>query len=177
MRQRNPLVILSRREFAPFTPENQREAIELAAVVCRFSWKQNHKPIRQRRLWRWLVRKMDYAQATEDFRQYREAGCSGPPGPSEHAQMVTSKPGDNSGRQFGGPYLARLYTFVARLPDREISFWGGSAYDFPLGLASFLYLTDLEQKGEARIENERERQIEEEWQKHMAGVPEDERLE
>ena len=89
---------------------------------------------------------------------------------------MVSKSDREDGRLLGAPFLCRVYTFIAMLPDREIRAFGSSAFDFPLGFASFLYMSHLEKEGAAQIENEKEAQIEAEWQKHLSEIPAERRI-
>lgn len=173
-RQKNPLVILSGTQFSVFTPNSQIAAIQNAALVCYRSWTENQRPEKWLRLWQWRIRKMDHGQAIEDFLKYRADGSTFPPATSEEARDVEGR--EKGGRLLGAPFLCRVYQFLTSLPDREIRQFGETAFDFPFGFACFLYLTHLENAGAYQIENEKESQIKEEFQKHISDIPEDRRL-
>ena len=178
VRQRNPLVILTGSQFTVFSEESQRRAVQNAVLVCYRTWAQNQRPEKNVRFWKWRVERMfDHGQAIIDFLRYRAAGMTAPPAPTDHALLVLSKnKDDDSGRFLGGPFLARLYTFIARLPDREIRQFGETAFDFPMGFGTFLYKCHLEQKGCLQIENEQEAEVEKEYQQAIANVPAERRL-
>ena len=170
LRQRNPLVYLTGEQFSVFTPESQARAIQNAALVCYRSWNENKKPEKWVRFWQWKIRRMDHGKAIQDFLNYRAAGHSSPPPPGPHAKDVTAEEGEKEGRQYGAPFLCRLFNFVAALPDREIRVFGDTAYDFPMGLGCFLYLSWLEAEGRARIENEEEARLQKEYEELSAGT-------
>lgn len=156
-RRRNPLVLLSGQVFlSEYNPERQYAAIQNAALVCYRSWRENQKPEKWLRFWQWRIRHLDHTEAIQTFREYQIAGSMCPPGPSEHARDVLYGDDDKPGRSRGSPFVAMVLNFVMRLPEIEIRQFGDTAYDFPFGLACFLYLASLEEKGEARIENEQE---------------------
>lgn len=184
IRQRNPLVILTQDQFAVFSVESQRQAIQNAALVCSRLWKENvlAAPAPPKlTFWRWRMNRLGAARpelvegAINDFRLYRLAGMTCPPRPSEQARLVLSKDKDE-GRYLGGPFMARLYNFISGLPDREIRQFGETAFDFPMGFAAFLYMCHLEQEGSIEIENEKEAAVQREWEEAVAKVPAARRL-
>lgn len=174
--QRNPLVILDGPQFSVFSPESQREAIQNAVLVCYRSWTENKQPDRWVNLWKWRIRKSDFFRATNEFLSYRSAGTTFPPPPSDHARQVLAKDKEERGRLLGSPFICRLYNFVSRLPDHEIKQCGETAFDFPIGFASFLYLSHLEQEGCAKIENSDEHKIQRDYEAMLADVPAERRL-
>jgi hypothetical protein len=175
LRGRNPLVILTGKQFNVFTPESQYKAIQDATLICHNSWLKNHRPQRGLGFWKWRIRKMDHGQALVDFANYRAAGSTFPRGPSKEAVAALYKD-DEPGRFLGAPFLCRLYQFIIGLPDREIRIHGKTAFDFPLGLATFLYMSKLEQDGGCKIENDKEEQARLEWEAALAGVSSDRRI-
>jgi hypothetical protein len=145
-KQRNPL-LGSLEEFKTLSSSDKKEAVIEALVICY-----------QRRLpFFWMVknRLSDFDAAAEQFINYRRDGSLFPPSPESEADFMCN--GDKeSGRNLGAPMLARLYNFTITLPDREIKLHGETAFDFPLGLAQFLYFSKLEEDGSLRIENFKE---------------------
>ena len=169
LRQRNPLIVLSGQQFSVFSPESQSRAVQNAVLVCYRSWAENQKPEKWLKFWLWRIRNLDHGQAAMDFSNYRNAGATFPTGPSEHAMQVLYGDDDaKPARQHGAPFFCRLYNFISGLPDREIRQFGESAWDFPLGLAQFLYLSHLEETGSARIENAKEAEEEKAWREIKA---------
>ena len=175
IRQRNPLAISTGQEFSVFKPEDQCAAIQNAALICYRSWGENQRPEKWVRLWLWRIRNMDHGQAITDFLNYRMAGSSFPPGPSEAARRVMKADREDA-RLLGSPFLCRLYGFISGLPKREIRAFGSSAWDFPLGFASFLYMSHLEVEGAYQVENTKEAKIEAEWQEHLSAIPPERRI-
>lgn len=176
LRQRNPLVILTGEQFSVFTPGSQMQAVRNAVLVCYRSWSENRRPEKWLKLWQWKIRRMDHGQSIIDFLKYRAAGSTFPPSPSEEARRVYSKDDGDRGRLLGAPFLCRLYAFISKLPEREIRQHGPTAWDFPLGFATFLYLTHLENEGANQIENEREAEVRREWEQHLAEVDPERRI-
>jgi hypothetical protein len=175
IRQRNPIVSLTSQQFSELPQEQQAAAIQNAALVCYRSWEENQRPEKWVWLWLWKIRKLDHGKALSDFLSYRYDGSSFPPAPSEAARTVTKSDREEA-RLLGSPFLCRLYSFISQLPDREIRAFGTSAFDFPLGFASFIYMSHLEMEGSAQVENAKEAQIEAEWKKHLEDIPKERRL-
>ena len=177
-RRRNHLLVLNGPSFLVCLPETQVAAIQNAVLVCSRSWEENATAgsAPPYRLWRWRQRKADHTKAMIAFLEYRSAGSLFPRGPSKEAKEVLQKEAGESGRLLGAPFLCRLYAFIAHLPEREIRSFGSSAWDFPMGFATFLYCTHLENEGASQIENEAELQVRLDWEKALAEIPADRRI-
>ena len=157
--------------FEKLNEVEQCRAVIQAVLICSRDWQDNQKPHRWLRLWRWMNRKANYPLAIADFKNYRAAGSLFPPVPDETVSMMAAQepPDENKkGRELGSPYMARLYSFVAAMPEREISIHGKTPFDFPFGFANFLYLTSMELDGAARIENRKEAEVAKEFEEHKA---------
>lgn len=171
LQQGNPLVSLSAEEFDKLPDDRQRAAIIRAVMICANTWTQNQKRQKWLRLWGWTLRKSDFPLAIAEWRNYRFEGSSFPPVTGDEADMIANGDSDGpKGREIGGPFLARLYCFAASLPEREIQIHGDTAFDFPLGLATFLYFSHLEMEGKLKIENTKEREIRLEMASHREAV-------
>lgn len=171
--QGNPLVTLTREGFNGLPLIQQLQAIGQAAWTCSNTWRENQgQPLLwlKSKIWERNNRRSDFALAIADFRNYREAGCSYPPTPTAEADTIANGDESGKGREIGGPFLARLYNHIAALPDREILVHGSSAFDFPMGFATFLYFSHLEAEGELKIENSKEAQIREELIGHKKAL-------
>lgn len=145
MEEQNAL-LASKELFESFPVENQIASVMRAALVCSKSWEENQRRDKWTRLWGWMIRNDDFKQAAEDFRSYRETGSTAP---------NVLPPSDNSGRELGAAFLARITLFAVKL-------FGDGAYDKPFGWLQWLYLTECESEDSLRIENRLERQIREE---------------
>jgi hypothetical protein len=148
----------------------QRQAAIRASLICSQDWCRNHRAHRWLKLWRWKNRNADYPLAIAYFRNFRKSGSLFPPTPDKEADGIANGPGEKKGRELGGPYLARLYNFVAAFPASEIKIHGKTAFDFPMGLANFLYLTNLECDGDLKIENAKEAEIKQEMIDNRAKI-------
>lgn len=152
LQQGNPLLLDSDR-FSKLPFEDQYRAVIRAVLICSRDWRSNQRPHKWMRFWSWKNRNADYALAIADFRNYRQQGSTHPPAPEAEAYMISNKDDSNSAREKGSPILARVYNHVCAMPDREIFNYGRTAYDFPLGLGLFLWLSRLEEDDRAVIEN------------------------
>ena len=132
-------------------------------------------PLRHCKGDRWITkfikanRNQDYAFATAAFYKYRAAGSLYPPAPSPEANLGCNGK-EEGGREFGSPFLASLYNFVCGLPESERALHGDSAFDFPLGFATFLYYSKLELDGNMRVENAREAQFKNEFKSAVNAI-------
>lgn len=170
LNQINPL-LFDRHLFDKLPVDQQRAAIIRAALVCYRTWRQNQTPEKYLRLWSWLIRRSNWSAEIAEFRNYRSAGSQFPPVPKqEHYVIAAGLDGkEEIGRFMGGSYLARLLTFLARGGlYKSIGF--ETPYDVPFGMANYLYLSELETDGAARIENEREAQVRMEMEAHEAEI-------
>lgn len=168
LREQNPLVTLSPDGFSNLSRDGQKESIIRATLTCSQTWEQNKIPPKWMRLWGWAIRNRDRIQAIADWQNYRMSGSLYPPTPDAESDVIANGDEDNrKGRELGGPFLARLLNFVSGLPERDFK---GSAFDFPLGLATFLYFSEMEVKGEMRIENTKESEVRSEMAAHRAAI-------
>lgn len=174
--QGNPILYSG---FDSLPANEQRAAVIRAALICSQDWLDNQKPHRWLGLWSWLNRNTDYALAIADFKNYRDAGSTFPNVPDKEAGRIASNmlgEEPRKGRELGSPYLARVYNFICEKPETEIRAHGKTTFDFPLGLANFLYLTRLECDGDFKIENAKEMEIKNEMAGHrekIASEPEE----
>lgn len=172
LNQRNPL-IFDRADFEKLEPAQQRSAVIRAALVCYRTWGQNHRRERNLSLWMWFNRRANWAAEIAEFRNYRTAGTSYPPAPTDDAYMMANGGQKrDGGRSLGGSDLARALGFAC---DHFKALGCESAYDVPFGLANHLYLTAMEMEGNVVIENEREAEVREELVEHMAKIEEERR--
>jgi hypothetical protein len=120
-------------------------------------------------LWGWLIRKADFALEIASWRNYRAAGCTCPPSPSEEDYQIANGKDLESGRSFGGSMLARLIPYLSR-HGLYAALGCDTPFDVPFGLANHLYLSELEMEGNVLIENAREAQVKEEMIEHRKAI-------
>ena len=142
--ERNPLVILSGKDFTALQVMEQRQAVIRAVLTCSRGWIDRNKPHRWMRLWSWLNRKANYPLAIVDFMNYRAAGSTYP------NLTKPSKIGQESGRIPGSPHLAGVLNF-------GFERYGERAFDEPLGMLQWLYFAKSEAEGCCYVENDLER--------------------
>ena len=191
-RRRNALAVLSSEEFSKLDFSAQIYAIREAVWLCSDSFSARDRFERPARImwgfrwneWkrkRWVKRLAnllpeDYALAAAEFRNYMAASQRFPPMPTPHAVSVLY-PNDNeeSGRGFGQPLFLTLYHFVSALPKSVLLDNGptGSVWDFPYARAIWLYTTKCEMEGAFRIENAKERQVQEEKDQFLKEIAEE----
>lgn len=168
--QRNPL-LFDQQFFDKLEFSEQRLAVVRAALVCYKGWRQSFVPEKNLLLWGWKNRKANISLEIAEFRNYRTAGSASPPSPSkEDYEIANGLQNEESGREFGGSHLARLLAYVSVISK---SMGYDTPYDFPFGLANFMYLSDLEIAGNCRIENSREAQVREEMAEHRRAIKEE----
>lgn len=165
LNQRNALLF---ENFNTIEAELQRKAIIRAALVCYRTWRENHRPERNLTVWGWMIKGSDWAAEIAEFRNYRDAGSSGPPAPTQEAYEIAAMiQGEELGREFGGSYLARLMSYSLKV-------FSGLGYetpfDVPMAFLNHVYVSELEVTGNARIENRKEAQVREEMAEHRAAV-------
>lgn len=148
--KRNPLALLSESEFSDLAAEQRRFAVIQAVLVCCQNWAENQKPHRWMGLWSCRVRMEDFALAIAEFRNYRYGGSTFP--------RFSSATQSEQGRALGGPILCRLLNFA------------NGNYDAPLALTQWRYFCMAEDDGRCHIENEGERDMREQVDKHMADI-------
>lgn len=174
LQQRNPLVSGSAQDFAKLSFDDQRKALVRAVLVCSNDWKHNQKPHKWMRIWRWMLRNVNWDMELVEFQNYLIAASAAFPGPDPEAADICAKTdgytpqSEARGRAMGSPLISRLLHFVSRL-DLE-SFGVECIYDFPMALANLIYETALESDGAARIENQDERDTKEEMKAHRAAT-------
>ena len=144
--------------FAELPAVEQRFHLINAVLICCRDWRSSFNPHKLLWLYARLIRKADYAKELVKFREYYAAGTLCPPAPTSENYAIANGEEIGKGRELGGPALAKVYQYVAGLPGREIQAYGRTAWDYPLGLAYFLYFTQLESHGFYIIENSKERQ-------------------
>jgi hypothetical protein len=162
--QRNAM-LSPQEDFDALPASDQCRAVISAALICCRSWREQDSPFGRfwyRRFDR-ANRRADYAVEIAEFRNYRASGTLFPPPPATKADIVCNgEEAEKMGREFGSPYLARLYNFLCGLPPSEIANHGETVFDFPFGLANFLFLSALESEGVLRIQNQKEHETEHE---------------
>lgn len=147
LNQKNPLALLNDAGFNQLSIKEQCAAIIQAVLICCRNWNKNQKAHKWLGLWRFKNRNADYSLAIEDFRNYREAGSSGP---------ETESVG-GSHRALGAPFHAALIQFlIQKMGASECQ-----AYDYPMGLAKFHYYTHAEFEGGIKIPNRAEIEFDE----------------
>lgn len=142
-RQRNPL-IQGRQEFEALPPDEQREAVMNAALVCSRPWQCAPKQRRELRRWGRKTRRLVTSIEVFKFRAYREDGAQSLP--TRSIPKTSGVPY----HYFGSPETALLLLFVHPL-YRDFGY--RTPFDFPLGLARTLYLADAESKGFVWVKN------------------------
>jgi hypothetical protein len=163
--QRNPIVLDG---FEQLSFSEKRQAIIRAALVCYRTWEQNNRPERNLRLWLWKIRKSNWASEIAEFINYRVSGSLCPPSPSQAAyEIAAGVQNEETGRSFGSPHAACLIAFLCPIHS---SLGYVTPWDVPLGLANFLYFSQLEMAGNVRIKNARESQAESELAEHESAI-------
>lgn len=150
-KKRNPIAVLSDKEFSQL-PEDQRHlAVINAVLVCCQNWEQNQHPHKWLWLWSRRVRKENFSQAISEFKNYRWAGSTFP-----RFTSTISESSDN--RTLGGAILCRLLNFA------------GGDFDAPFGLTQWRYFCAAEDDGRVHIENPSEQAEREEVEKHERDI-------
>lgn len=190
-RRRNALLVTSAADFSKLELWEQIYAIREAVWLCGqpFSfWQRIERPerimwafrknLRQKAKWLKLQGGMmpdDYALAVAEFRNYLAAGQAWPVSPTKHAiDVLYPDERDNTGRTFGQPFMLTLYNFVCKLPAGERP---ACAWDFSYARASWLYFAACEIEGAYRIENAKERQVQDEKDQFEREIAEEKKLE
>jgi hypothetical protein len=146
--EKNPL-LGSWDDFDKLELPQQIYAIFRAVTICAMSWEDNQKHLQgtlgiwmrfQISLWLLCIPKGDIAVAIADWRTYRADGTTYP---------KILEP-EEDGRMLGAPMMARL-----------VALMGVGAFNVPLGYAQWVYFAHAEATGLCRIENEKERSIQE----------------
>ena len=148
-RQSNPLVMHGECEFSALPAAEQREAVMNAALVCSRTWNGAPKTRRELRRWARQTRRMDTANEVDRFLAYRYDVSKNLP--TRNMPKTSGVPY----HYFGSPETALLLLFVQPL-YRDFGY--PTPFDFPLGLARMLYLTDAETKGNVWIKNHHDMQ-------------------
>jgi len=145
-RQANPLAIGGGVEL--------RHLLE-AVLICSQTWKENDRMASdpfiglKLRLWKFRVRRENLPAAVQHFRRYREHGTLSPP--------CSSPIQKRTGRKPGSPFMARLALFLFQ----EVGVAERDLYDYPLGLAQFLWAAHWEGQGCLNVQNQGEMEFEE----------------
>ncbi|MEN6533319.1 MAG: hypothetical protein ABFD89_06625 [Bryobacteraceae bacterium] len=142
--QRNPLAVLSRDGLAALDEHEQREAVMNAALACSRPWHGLPKTKAELAAWGRQTRRLKTEAEVDKFRAYRAAGSQTLP------TRDIPKTGGAPFHYFGSPEAAMLLLFVQPLYQ---DFGYATPFDFPLGLARTLYLTDAETKGNVWVKN------------------------
>jgi hypothetical protein len=140
--QRNALVTTSSASFEELPANEQREALMLAALVCHRLWDGKRKKLLS--FWGWRIRNLETESEVAKFRAYRSLGSQTLP--TRNMPKANGVPY----HYFGSPEPALLLLFVQPF---YADFGYASPFDFPLGLAKTLYLTDAESKGNVWVKN------------------------
>jgi len=169
LQRRNPFVTHTPVQFAELPASEQVSALISAVLVCCQNWQLNQKPHRWLQLWRWRNRRADWPQEIAAFHHYRQLGTILlPAADPKTAHMAAGKANDEpTGRCLGSPFLARLITFMAGVPEAWLA---PSLLDNPLGYCGCLYLAKMETEGAFQIENEREKTVREEFAQAEAEI-------
>lgn len=196
-RQKNPLLVSDRKEFdllpeaerlewlikaVDFCSQNHAEFLESQRILNSqprwHEWALRCQKRRMERVWRdWeaLIQKTDLDAAATAFRFYLVDGRGFPPAPSDMARRALGADKDSGGgRSFGSPMIPRLLNFLSARPeliamhraeDPQFCLW-----DFPFGLAVWLYFTQAEQDGSCAIENQDEFNVAEKERQLLAEI-------
>lgn len=172
LRARNALVVSSPEEFSKLDFVMQLHAIREAVWICSdpfsvrekferpafINWRFRWNEWKRKRWVKWLdnsnLLPMDYALAVAEFRNYLASAHPHIPGPGPHAVDVLYPDEQAKGRGMGQPMVLSLYHFVITLPKEERP---KCAWDFPYGMATWLFFSKMESLGNYRIENFEER--------------------
>lgn len=144
--QSNPLSAFSGMDPDQLKLSDLRHALIEAVLICHRDWSGNFQPNKNLGFWGWIIRKMDIQSERKKYIAYRNAGMIGLP------QKQMPKVAGANYHYFGAPDTARLFLFVqGKALHQDLGL--KTPYDFPYGLASQLYFTELEQRGDIWVKN------------------------
>jgi hypothetical protein len=132
----------------PVTPELPE--FVAAVMICANTWAENVGIRRdwliglKMRIWRWRRRKMDYNVELSKFIDYLVDGSL------QFPLSNTVKPGKQTPRLPGSPFLLRLHSHIMshlRLSESD-------AWDYPVGLAKMRWAAHWEQEGGLEVYND-----------------------
>ena len=197
-RQENPLLTKDRAEFDALPVDVRVKKLIAAVDYCSQSHTEflesqtilNSRPhwhefsARRRKSamnrvwqqWEQLIMKSDVDEAATLFRSYLIQGRGFPPAPSDMARRALGQvsEGESAGRSLGSPIIPRLLNYLSARPELIASFRilnpQFSLWDFPFGLATWLYFTQAELDGSISIENADEFEVAEKERQLLAEI-------